>query len=229
MTSNNNVPIHPAATLILLRPTQDNSNIEVLLLLRAKEIKFAGGNWVFPGGRIESKELDDAGQADLSSAKIAATRETCEEAGFNIGVDDLHYYSHWTTPPSYPKRFSTWFLLGSVDRKQAITVDQGEIVEYRWLTPATALAQHQRGDLTIMPPTYVTLLELSNCASIAEAIEFTNGRNVPQIVPNSFKHQGRLITLYSEDSGYETSELDLPGPRHRIVETPQGWQYERDF
>ena len=41
----------PAATLVLLRDT--NPGVEVLLMQRHRASKFAGGDYVFPGGKIE--------------------------------------------------------------------------------------------------------------------------------------------------------------------------------
>ena len=41
----------PASTVILLRET--NGSLETLLLRRNAKLNFAGGNWVFPGGRVD--------------------------------------------------------------------------------------------------------------------------------------------------------------------------------
>ena len=41
----------PAATLVLLRDTKPG--VEVLLMQRHRASKFAGGDYVFPGGKVE--------------------------------------------------------------------------------------------------------------------------------------------------------------------------------
>ncbi len=80
----------PAATLVVFRNAAFGPP-ELLMVERAKAMAFAGGALVFPGGRIDSGDealaaliapgLDDA------PARIAAIRETIEEAGVAIGFD----------------------------------------------------------------------------------------------------------------------------------------------
>ena len=47
----------PAATLVLLRET--DAAVEVLLTQRHSANKFAGGDFVFPGGKIEVDDNPD--------------------------------------------------------------------------------------------------------------------------------------------------------------------------
>jgi 8-oxo-dGTP pyrophosphatase MutT (NUDIX family) len=99
-------PIHPAATVLLLREADDG--LQVLLTQRAAGLAFMGGLWVFPGGRLEDADasadiaarlspgcagrlalermldLHDARPIDPAIAlalHVAACRETFEEAG----------------------------------------------------------------------------------------------------------------------------------------------------
>ena len=78
----------PAATLILFRPSSSGPP-ELLMVERAKAMAFAGGAWVFPGGRVDP--ADEALAAIVAPdredgpARIAAIRETLEEAGVAIG------------------------------------------------------------------------------------------------------------------------------------------------
>ncbi len=82
----------PAATLVLFR-TAERGPPELLMVERAKAMVFAGGALVFPGGRIDPAdhslaEIADAGDA-LGAARIAAIRETIEEAGIAVGISPL--------------------------------------------------------------------------------------------------------------------------------------------
>ena len=81
----------PAATLIIFRD-RDAAAPELLMVERAKAMVFAGGAWVFPGGRIDPG--DDAIARGMphhqdAAARIAAIRETIEEAGLPVGLDPL--------------------------------------------------------------------------------------------------------------------------------------------
>ena len=78
----------PAATLVIFRDT-DTGPPELLLVERAKAMAFAGGALVFPGGRIDPGDHALAaaiGADDDGAARIAAIRETIEEAGLPIGL-----------------------------------------------------------------------------------------------------------------------------------------------
>ncbi|MGN6358500.1 MAG: NUDIX hydrolase [Novosphingobium sp.] len=82
----------PAATVVIFRRAQAGGAPELLMVQRAKEMRFAGGAAVFPGGRIEAADRVLAAalapQADLeeTAARIAAVRETLEETGLAIAV-----------------------------------------------------------------------------------------------------------------------------------------------
>lgn len=57
-------PLHDAATVVILR--ERASALEVLLLRRLPNLRFAGGEWVFPGGVI------DAADGSAESMRLAA-------------------------------------------------------------------------------------------------------------------------------------------------------------
>ena len=82
-------PAIPAATLVIFRD-RANAPPDLLMVERAKAMAFAGGALVFPGGRIDPGDYDLAqllrGDPDDTAARIAAIRETIEEAGLPIGL-----------------------------------------------------------------------------------------------------------------------------------------------
>lgn len=79
----------PAATLVLFRD-RENGPPELLMVERARAMVFAGGALVFPGGRIDPEDYALAAihLADdpHGPARIAAIRETIEEAGIAVGL-----------------------------------------------------------------------------------------------------------------------------------------------
>jgi 8-oxo-dGTP pyrophosphatase MutT (NUDIX family) len=86
-------PAIPAATLVIVRD-RDDGVPELLMVERAKAMAFAGGALVFPGGRVDPGDHAlaaligrDDDDDDESAARIAAIRETIEEAGLAIGLD----------------------------------------------------------------------------------------------------------------------------------------------
>ena len=86
-------PTIPAASLITFRNAPDGGPPEILMTERSGTMRFAAGAAVFPGGRIDPADRDLAmalgGDADLDdiAARIAAVRETIEEAGLVVAID----------------------------------------------------------------------------------------------------------------------------------------------
>lgn len=82
-------PAIPAATLVLIRD-RTGAPPDLLMVERAKAMAFAGGMLVFPGGRIDPGDYVLAaalgGDDEDMPARIAAIRETIEEAGVPIGI-----------------------------------------------------------------------------------------------------------------------------------------------
>ena len=73
------VPARPASTVLLLR--DGAAGLEVFMVVRHREIEFAGGALVFPGGRVEEADGALAGDDPLGAFRIAGIRETFEECG----------------------------------------------------------------------------------------------------------------------------------------------------
>ncbi|MEO7248239.1 MAG: NUDIX domain-containing protein [Novosphingobium sp.] len=82
----------PAATVVVFRRAAQGGPAELLMLERAGSMRFAGGAAVFPGGRIDPSDHELAAQLqhgldnDEAAARIAALRETIEEAGLVLGM-----------------------------------------------------------------------------------------------------------------------------------------------
>lgn len=212
----------PSATVVLLRDTP--SGLKVLLLRRNSEIAY-GGSWVFPGGRIDANEFAEAENDALKAARLAAVRETKEEAGITITDSDLVYFSHWTTPVIRPKRFSTWFFLAPAVEK-AVQIDGGEIHEFEWHTPASALEAQREGKIELPPPTFVTLTQLLPFVTVSQALTHFAARPPLQIQPKVTKSTEGIVYLYNDDAGYSSTDPALAGPRHRLLQPMEGaWSY----
>jgi 8-oxo-dGTP pyrophosphatase MutT (NUDIX family) len=216
----------PSSTVVLLRDAPDG--LEILLLRRHSDIAY-GGSWVFPGGRIDDHEFAAAGDDTLAAARLAAVRETREEAGLTVTQDALVYFAHWTTPVIRPKRFSTWFFLAPAST-EGVAIDGGEIQDFSWHTPAGALQAQRCGDIELPPPTFVTLTQLLPFTSVVQALAHFGNRDAVKIQPNVTKSASSVVYLYDDDAGYAEMSPDAPGARHRLLQPVDGpWQYLADY
>jgi 8-oxo-dGTP pyrophosphatase MutT (NUDIX family) len=219
----------PAATVIVVRDT--DIGLETLMLRRNSALAFAGGMWVFPGGRVDDDDHTDDSD-ELAVARQAAVREAREEAALEIDPAALVTFSHWEPPPITPKRFSTWFFLAPCPAEAAVAIDDGEIHEHAWLRPADALARRDLQEIELAPPTFVTLFELATCATVADALAMAGAREPEHFTTKVSIVEGVVYALWHGDAGYG-ADLDQPadatvaGPRHRLCMGDDGWHYER--
>ncbi|MBU6330555.1 MAG: NUDIX hydrolase, partial [Acidobacteria bacterium] len=156
-TDPNKIPVG-AATVVLVRDAA--AGVEVLLARRNSRLFFAGGAWVFPGGRIDLADhgddypgvpFDERDPRFIEVARRACVREAAEEADAVISAADLVWMSHWTPPMEAPKRFSTFFFIGPAPTA-LLTADGGEIHELAWMTPTEAMARRNAGEIELIPP-----------------------------------------------------------------------------
>ena len=85
----------PAATILMLRPAA--TEFEVFMVVRHHQIDFASGALVFPGGKADEQDFDDALLAHLTGAhddanmraiQVCAIREAFEECGILLAYDN---------------------------------------------------------------------------------------------------------------------------------------------
>ncbi len=94
MSDKPTVPAVPAATILLLRAgsSQDASGapMEVFMVVRHHQIDFASGALVFPGGKAEPQDFDEAlipmlqgahSDPNMRAIQVSAIREAFEECG----------------------------------------------------------------------------------------------------------------------------------------------------
>jgi 8-oxo-dGTP pyrophosphatase MutT (NUDIX family) len=216
--SGEEAPAHPSATVVIVRPARQaaQSSLEVLLVQRSQQLKHMAGMWVFPGGRVEPQDERDAA-SDYEAALAAAIRETREETALDVPAQNLFQLSHWTTPVGVKKRYATWFFVALVDDDQEVVVDGGEIARYRWMCPALALEAQRKGELVLLPPTYITLLELARHGDCNALLADGCSGEPTRFEPRVTQLDDALHFLYDGDAGYEASDPAVEGRRHRCI------------
>jgi 8-oxo-dGTP pyrophosphatase MutT (NUDIX family) len=203
-------PAIPAATLILLRDSAVGPP-EILMVERAAAMAFAGGALVFPGGRIDPGDEALAlvmSDGDLAP-RLAAIRETIEEAGIAIGVagdvnamraalaegvpigelgpvdpSSLIPYARWRPDHGPVRVFDTWFYVARLpDDAPAAVVDATENVRTLWTTATHALAAADRGEAALLFPTRRVLERLAQHDDVAAVLADARAWPVRTITP----------------------------------------------
>ncbi len=169
------VPIRDAATVVLLRDGADG--LEVFLQRRVASMVFAAGMTVFPGGARDPEDPD---------LVATAVRETHEETGVRLDPSALRPWSRWVTPEGEVRRYDTWFFVVGLPDGEDPAARGGEMDEVAWLAPADALERLARKELRMLPPTAVTLRELTRHASVGSVLEAARDRPIEPIMPRLF-------------------------------------------
>ena len=221
------VIVKPAATILLARNTSEG--IEILLLKRNKALKFAAGLWVFPGGKIEVDEIE-TGRDAVEAAKLAAVRETKEEANVDIDIDSLLFFTHWTTPVVEPRRYATWFFFADVSGQDlTVEIDDSEIKKHLWINPQIALDKVQAGELAMMPPTYISLQRIRKCKTVTEATQLLSEIEPIYILPVLQLKDGKMVCMYEGDAGFTTGNADTAGARHRLIANMMNGDFQFEY
>lgn len=233
-------PLVPAATVVLLRDAP--GGLETLLVRRNATLEFAGGMWVFPGGRIDPVDFDPplahhTGPIDtetidpevmVAAARRAARREAQEESGLELSDDaELVWFSHWTPPEISPKRFATWFFAARAPAGE-VTIDGGEIHDHCWMTPSDAHRRRDALEIELAPPTWITLNRLAQHSTVDGLLEALAIGAPARFATRFAAVDGGAVLLYAGDAGYETVDPAAQGGRHRLWMLDSGWRYETD-
>lgn len=225
-----------SSTVVLLR--QAEAQLEVLLLQKNAQLNW-GGSWVFPGGIIEEQDTqaNDANDDPREAAALAAViRETHEETGLELKPEQLCAFANWLTPKVRPKRYNTLFFIAALNQEQAkqtIQIDNQEIVDALWLTPAQALDAQASGEMILNGPSFVTLSQLKTHSNAEQAIAALCKQGIIWYEPRGIKTELGFTTVYRGDAAYDVTPLtessiaDHNQPKHRLhMHFDGAWQFE---
>ena len=205
----------------------DQQALEVLLIRRSKGSSF-GGAWVFPGGKVDEKDIDVKDKDVDARLRRAAQREVLEETGLVIDAEQLQSFNHWTTPVQEKRRFATQFYIGVLNDQQQVQVDEREIDAYQWLTPQQALEVHKQGELMLLPPTMISIKFLEKFKDITTLQTAMMDYQPVYIQPEIVQTQQGFCALLSGDAGYDSADPSFNSPMHRLLLNEGHWQYIRE-
>jgi 8-oxo-dGTP pyrophosphatase MutT (NUDIX family) len=220
--------LRPAATVVVVRdaPSADGDPVIETLMLRRNDRGAFGGMWVFPGGRVDEGDTDPAHPGDeIAAGRRAAVREAFEEAAIVLDPDAMVPLSHWQPPSSVPKGFATWFFVAA-GTEGDVQVDGSEIHEHAWLPAVEVLRRQQVGEVTLAPPTFVTLRLLAEHATVAGLLDALRGATPERFHTQIGRVDGVNAAIWHGDEVY-TALPGSAGELHRLTMADGEWRYVR--
>lgn len=142
----------------------------------------------------------DAWEADrvaLESRELAMT-EFLTRRGLVLRTDLLGVWDGWLTPVFEPKRYRTWFFVALLPEGQITRDVSSESSEVTWMAALSAANAADGGEMMMLPPTYLTCLEVGQHDTPAAVLEAARGREVEMFTP-AVEPLGNGFTLSMPD------------------------------
>lgn len=102
-----------------------------------------------------------------------------------LRTDLLGAWAGWLTPVFEPRRYRTWFFVAELPAGQVTRDVSTESDQVAWLSAADAVTAADLGELVMLPPTYLTCLEVSGHADPDAALAATVGRSIDMFTPEA--------------------------------------------
>lgn len=103
--------------------------------------------------------------------------------GLVLRTDLLGAWSGWLTPVFEPRRYRTWFFVAELPAGQVTRDVSTEASQVAWLPALDAVAAADAGEMLMLPPTYLTCLELGGYADPDAAVVASRRRSVEMFMP----------------------------------------------
>jgi 8-oxo-dGTP pyrophosphatase MutT (NUDIX family) len=176
----------------------DEAKARALVCTAVRET-FEESGVLLAGESAESVVADTTGddwEADrvaLEKRELAMT-ELLDRRGLVLRTDLLGAWSGWLTPVFEPKRYRTWFFVAELPEGQRTRDVSSESDHVVWLPALTAVEQAEAREILMLPPTYITSLDVSQYAGPQQVIDAAADRRVEMFCP-AVEPEGEGFTL----------------------------------
>ena len=108
----------------------------------------------------------ESGRRALLAGSVSLA-ELLRRRGLVLRGDLLSPWSRWITPVTEERRYDTRFFTAALPAGQRARDVGGEADATAWVEPGEALAAAGRGEISLLPPTAVTLAQLRECGQVS--------------------------------------------------------------
>jgi 8-oxo-dGTP pyrophosphatase MutT (NUDIX family) len=172
------------------------------LVCAAVRETFEESGVLLAGPRPDAVVADTTGQdwetdrAALESRALSLT-ELLDRRELVLRTDLLGTWSGWTTPVFEPRRFRTWFFVAELPVGQRTRDVSRESAQVTWVSAREAVASVDAGELFMMPPTYLTCLELSGFRDPHSVVTAARERVVEMFTPTLVDKEPPVLSMPS--------------------------------
>jgi hypothetical protein len=124
----------------------------------------------------------EADRVALESRELSLTA-FLENRSLVLRTDLLGAWSGWLTPVFEPRRYRTWFFVARMPEGQVTRDVSSESSSVTWAGALDAVEQVERGDIFMLPPTWLTCLDIAQYADPDAVLDEAHRRRVEMFMP----------------------------------------------
>ena len=134
----------------------------------------------------------------LEKRELAFT-EFLSARGLVLRTDLLGVWSAWLTPVFEPRRYRTWFFVAELPEGQRTRDVSTESDAVAWSPVMGAVEASERGEIGMMPPTFLTCLEVGQHQTAEEVLAAAAaGRPTEVFMPEPVQEGGVMTLSFPE-------------------------------
>jgi 8-oxo-dGTP pyrophosphatase MutT (NUDIX family) len=135
-------------------------------------------------GVVADTSADDweADRVALETRDLAFT-DFLARRGLVLRSDLLGAWSGWLTPVFEPRRFRTWFFVAVLPEGQVTRDVSTESSSVHWTPALGAVEAVERGEMAMLPPTWLTCLDVAQHRDPAAVVAEAGDRQVEMFTP----------------------------------------------
>lgn len=124
----------------------------------------------------------EADRVALESRELSLT-SFLEARSLVLRTDLLGAWSGWLTPVFEPRRYRTWFFVARLPEGQVTRDVSTESSSVTWLPALEAVEQVEQQQMLMLPPTWLTCLDVAQHPDPDAVLEAARGRSVAMFTP----------------------------------------------
>ena len=165
----------------------DEATARALVCAAVRET-FEESGVLLAGESVDTVVADPTGEdwetdrAALEARELAFT-EFLDRRGLVLRTDLLGVWAAWLTPVFEPRRYRTWFFVADLPEGQRTRDVSTESDQVTWLPAMQAVGEVEQGQMFMLPPTYLTCLEVGQYADPAGVLDASRDRSVEMFMP----------------------------------------------
>jgi 8-oxo-dGTP pyrophosphatase MutT (NUDIX family) len=165
----------------------DEAKARALVCAAVRET-FEESGVLLAGESADSVVADTTGD-DWEADRVALERrelpmtEFLDRRGLVLRTDLLGAWAGWLTPVFEPKRYRTWFFVAELpegQRTRDVSTESDHVV---WLPAIRAVEQAEAREILMLPPTYITSLDVAQYANPQAVIDAATDRRIEMFCP----------------------------------------------